>query len=158
MIELDFNPQIGEQVEILGQDDLYEVVGRQSSADGQIYLKLKRLKDGRLLGHIHHLSVDYPFDEQIRRKLPDILAQCRTIPEELQECRFDVKNEEMYDGTPRVMVYFYLKPEIVPSMEKARILNIFYSWLREQIQSEIGSGPWLQFATKEDRSVLLAAS
>ena len=27
MIELDPNPQVGEQVEILGQDDLYEVVG-----------------------------------------------------------------------------------------------------------------------------------
>jgi hypothetical protein len=158
MVELDFNPQVGEQVEILGNDDLFEVLGRQASADGQLYLKLRRLRDGRLLGHIHHLSVDYPIDEQIRRKLPDFLAQCKKFPEDFQTNRFDVNREEMFDGTPRIMIYFHLKPEITPSPEKARVWNDFYSLLRESLQSEMGSGTWIQFTAKEDRSAQRAAS
>jgi hypothetical protein len=64
----------------------------------------------------------------------------------------------MYDGTPRIMVNFHLKPEVVPSPAKARVWSNFYAPLREKLQSLVDSGTWLQFAAKEYRSVLRAAS
>jgi hypothetical protein len=63
----------------------------------------------------------------------------------------------MYDETPRIMVYFHLKPEVVPSPAKARIWSDFYAQLREKLQPLMDSGTWLQFAAKEDRSALRAA-
>jgi hypothetical protein len=51
-----------------------------------------------------------------------------------------------------------LKPEVVPSVTKARVWSNFYALLREKLQPLMDSDTWLQFAAKEDRSVLSAAS
>jgi len=105
--------------------------------------------------------VDYPTDERVRRELGRILAHCDYFPTDFLEGRFDVEWEEMYDGTPRIMVYFHLKPDVAPSTEKARAWSDFYSLLREKIQPLMDSGTWLQFAAKaakEDRSALRVAS
>jgi hypothetical protein len=64
----------------------------------------------------------------------------------------------MYDGTPRIMVYFHLKPEVVPSPARARIWSIFYAMLQEKLQPLMDSGIWLQFAAKEERSAQRVAS
>jgi hypothetical protein len=157
MVELDFNPQVGERVEVRGFDGLFEVLDRRANTDGQLLLKLRGLEDGRLLDNIHHLFVDYPADERIRRELRNILAHCKFFPEDLQKGRFDVKWDPMYDGTPRIMVYFHLKPEVVPSVAKARVWSDFYAQLREKIQPLMDSDTFLQFAAKEDRGALRAA-
>jgi hypothetical protein len=160
MVELDFNPQIGEQVQVAAStapDDLYEIVDRHTSAAGEFLLKLRRLRDGKLIDKISPILVDYPTDERIRRELRNILAHCETFPEDFQAGRSDVKWEAMYDGTPRIMVYFHLKPDVVPSLEKARAWNDFYAQLREKLQPLMDSDTWLQFAAKEDRSALSAA-
>jgi hypothetical protein len=158
MVELDFNPQVGERVEVFKHDGLFEILERHASADGQLVLKLRGLQDGRLLDNIHHLFVNYPTDEKIRRELRSILTHCDSFPEDFQEGRFDVQWEPMYDGTPRIMVYFHAKPEVVPSPEKARIWSNFYATLRKKLQPLMDSDTWLQFAAKEDRSALRAAS
>jgi hypothetical protein len=159
MVELDFNPRVGELVEVVKHDGLFEVLDRHASADGQLVLKLRGLRDGRLLENIHQLFVDYPADERIRRELEKILAKSDSMPEDFQqESQPEVKWDPMYDGTPRIMVYFHLKPGVAPSVTKARIWSDFYAPLREKLQPLMDSGIWLQFAAKEDRSALRAAS
>jgi hypothetical protein len=157
MVELDFNPQVGECVEVFKHDGLFEVLNVQPSSAGPV-LKLRGLQDGRLLDNIHHLFVSYPADERVRRELRNALAHCESFPADFQEGRFDVKWDPMYDGTPRIMVYFLLKPEVAPSVAKARVWSSFYALLRERLQPLMDSGTWLQFAAKEDRSALRAAS
>jgi hypothetical protein len=160
MVELEFNPQVGEQVQVAGSaapDDLYEIVDRHTSAAGEFSLKLRRVRDGKLIDRISPIFVDYPMDERIRRELKGILSHCETLPEDFQERCYEVKWDEMYDGSPRIMVSFYLKPDVAPSLEKARAWNDFYAQLRERLQPLMDSGIWLQFAAKEDRSVVSAA-
>jgi len=158
MVELHFNPQVGERVQDPRSNDMYEIVDRQMSTAAGLVLKLRRLRDGRLFDNISPLSVDYPNDERVRRELREFLPKCDSLPEDFQEGRFDVEWEEMYDGTPRIMVYFHLKPEVAPSVSKARVWSDFYAQLREKLQPLMDSGTWLQFAAKEDRSALRAAS
>jgi hypothetical protein len=64
----------------------------------------------------------------------------------------------MFDGTPRIAVYFYVRPEAISTQENARVRNDFYSALQTEINPLMDEGVWLQFMTKEDRSALLAAS
>jgi hypothetical protein len=123
-----------------------------------LLLKLRRLQDGKIFENVPPIVVDYPADERVRRELRNILAHCESFPEDFQEGRFDVERYPMYDGSPRTMVYFYLKPEVVPSVTKARVWSNFYALLREKLQPLMDSDTWLQFAAKEDRSVLSAAS
>jgi hypothetical protein len=160
MVELDFNPQIGEQVEVLGYDGPFTVIDRQPSTTGipGFVLRLRGIQDGRLLDNVHHLIVSYPAEARVRRELERVLAHCDSWPEDFQEERFDVKSDEMYDGTPRIMVYFHLKPEVIPSVSKARVWNDFYAKLQEKLQPIVDSGTWLQFSAKEGRSALSAAS
>ncbi len=158
MVELNFNPQVGEQVQDPRSNDLYEIVDRHISTAAGLVLKLRRLRDGRLLDNISPLWVDYPIDERVRRELKEILPKCNSIPQDFQEGRFDVERDPMYDGTPRIMVYFHLKPEVTPSIAKARVWSDFYAQLREQLQPLMDSDTWLQFTAKEDRSVLSAVS
>jgi hypothetical protein len=157
MVELEFNPQVGEQVENSWNGAQFEVLGRHTSALGEVLLKLRRLQDGRVFENIPSTLFWYPTDERVRRELRDILAHCVSFPEDFQEGRFDVTWDPMYDETPRIMVYFHLKPEVVPSPAKARIWSDFYAQLREKLQPLMDSGTWLQFAAKEDRSALRAA-
>jgi hypothetical protein len=161
MVELDFNPQVGEQVQVAASaapDDLYEIVDRHTSPSGELMLKLRRLRDGKLIDKISPILVDYPMDERIRRELKSTLSHCESLPEDFQERTYGVQWDEMYDGAPRIMVSFYLKPDVVPSLEKARVWNDFYAQLREKLQPLMDSGIWLQFAAKEDRSTQRAAS
>jgi hypothetical protein len=161
MVELDFNPQAGERVQRSGSlatDELYEIVDRHANAAGEFLLKLKRVRDGKLFDNISPLAIDYPADERVRRELKNILAHFESLPDDFQEGRFDVKWDEMYDETPRIMVYFYLKPEVIPSVAKARIWTDFYAKLQERLEPLTDAGTWLQFTAREDRSALSAAS
>lgn len=158
MVELEFNPQVGDKVEVQGYNELFEILEKQACSDGQTYLKLRGLTDGRMLDHVHqHLFVDYPNDERVRRELKKILTRCKFLPEDFLEDEFEVKRDPMYDGTPRIMVYFHLKPGIVPSDAKTRVWSDFYDQISEKLQSLMDSDTWLQFAAKEDRSALSAA-
>ncbi len=67
MVEVDFNPRIGEQVEVAGHDGLFEVLGRHESSGG-LMLKVRRLKDGKLLENVNPLWVDYPQEERVKRR------------------------------------------------------------------------------------------
>jgi hypothetical protein len=160
MVGLEFNPQVGERVQVslsAAPDDLYEIIDRHENLAGELLLKLKRLRDGKLIDKVSPILVDYPMDERIRRELTSILSGLESLPEDLQEGRFEVKRAEMYDGTASIVVTFYLKPDAVPSMETARAWNDFNAQLRERLQPLMDSGIWLQFAAKEDRSALRAA-
>ena len=162
MVELDFNPQIGERVEVFPHEGrfegLFEIVDRRAGPAG-LLLDLKRCKDGRLLKDVATYLVDYPQEERVRRALHKVLADPAIWPEDFQRGRFDAKADEMYDGTPRMMVHFYLKPEVIPSLEKARIWNDFYSQLQEKLEPlKDSKWDWVQFQTKEERSAQRAAS
>jgi len=158
MVELEFNPQVGEQVLFCPHDGMFEIVDRHSNAAGELLLRLKKIPDGRIFENVPPLLVDYPPDERVRRALNKIASRSNEWPEDFQLRRFKVVSNEMYDGTPRVAVYFYLKPEVVPSPEKARVWNDFYRNLHAEIDPLMDSGIWLQFTTREERGELSVAS
>jgi len=158
MVEVNFNPQVGERVQMFPHNDLYEILDRHANPAGELRLKLRGIRDGRLLDNVDPMLVDYPPEERIRRELRRMSARRDDWPKDFQGGRFEVKWDEMYDGTPRIMVYFHLKPEVVPSVSKARIWNEFYGKLQEKLEPLVDSGIWLQFTAREARDELSAAS
>jgi hypothetical protein len=162
MVELDFNPKIGEYVEVFPHEGrfegLFEIIDRHAGSSG-ILLNLRRVKDGRLLKDVGTYLVDYPQEERVRRALQRVLADAVAWPDDFQRNEFDIKAEEMYDGTPRIMVYFRLKPGTQPSLEKARLWDEFYSKLEKKLEPFTDSKwDWVQFTAKEERSVVSAAT
>ena len=157
---VDLTPQVGDQVEVFGHKGRFEILEREVGADGHFRFKLQRMQGRFVLEDIRYPEMNYPPEEKVRRALPQILAECGPRPEDFQEGAgaYDVKADEMYDGTPRVMIYFHLKPGVVPSVEKARIWNDFFSKLNDKFMFSMDIGSWLQFSVKEDRSILRAAS
>jgi len=162
-----FNPKVGELVEVFPNEGrfkgLFEITKVYAGADPAAFLlDLKRIRDGRVENGIPTYLVDYPREVRVRRALEKTVSESGSWPEDFQAGRFDLEFDEMYDGTPRMMVTFYLKPEAESSLEKARQRNNFYSTLQEKFQPVMDDeypGRWLQFATaKEERSALSAAS
>lgn len=163
MIELEFDPQIGEEVIGPGaqSDDRYEILDRTTSLLGETLLKVRRLSDGALFDRVPHILFRYPLKMQVRRAVSKILSQTNHLPQDLQEGRFEVVSDEMYDGTPKTVVYFYLKPDAASLPERVRARNDFYRRLQAEINPLLESGrdaSWLQFVTREARSALSAAS
>jgi hypothetical protein len=161
MIELEFNPQVGEQVIGPPSATPYEVVDRSTNFAGEVLLKLKRLKGGSLFENVPLVFLQYAPRETVMHALHQLLQEDIGFPEDFQEGRFEAVSDEMYDGTPRVAVYFYLKPEVVASPEKARVWNDFYRRLHREIDPLLDdpqSPIWLQFMTREERSPVRAAS
>jgi len=162
MVELDFNPLVGELVEVFPHEGrfegLFEIIGRHAGASG-VLLDLRRLQDGRLLKDVATYLVDYPQEVRVRRALEKVLASSDSWPEDFQRGGFDIKSDEMHDGTPRMMVYFHLKPGTRPSLERARVWDDFYSELQKKLEPFTDSKwDWVQFTAKEERSALSAAS
>ena len=157
---VDLTPQVGDQVEVFGHKGRFRILDSKVGAEGQYRFTLQRLRDGFILEDLRYPEMSYPPEERVRRALPQILAQCGPAPKDFQEGAgaYEVQADEMYDGTPRVMVKFHLKPEVAPSVEKARVWNDFFSKLNGQFSSSMDVGSWLQFSVKEDRSLLRAAS
>jgi hypothetical protein len=162
-----FNPKIGELVEVFPHEGrfkgLFEVTSVYAGSDPVAFLlDLKRVKDGRLEKGIPTYLVDYPKEVRVRRALEKVLADSGSWPDDFQPGRFDLEFDEMYDGTPRMMVTFYLKPEAETSLDESRARNSFYSSLQEKFQPVMDDeypGRWVQFRTaKETRGVLSAAS
>lgn len=169
MVELEFDPQIGEQVIAPPYGDRYEVVGRRKDIAGEPLLTLQRIRDGVEIKDQPLRWLQYSPEDQVRKALRKLLAASNELPTDLQESRFEVTTDSMYDGTPRVMVYFYLKPEVIPSQEKARVWNDFYRKLHAEIDPLMDQVPfylrddeqsrvWLQFMTRESGSPLSVAS
>jgi hypothetical protein len=158
MVELEFNPQVGEVVIGPPSDLSYEVVDRRTSAVGELLLNLRRLKDGAVFKNVSAIWFQYPLVDRIERAVRQLLLTRNDLPQDLQESRFKVAADTMFDGTPRIVVYFYVKPEATSTQENARMRNNFYQALQAEINPLMDDGVWLQFMTKEDRSALLAAS
>lgn len=169
MVELDFNPQVGEQVIGPPYGERYEVVGRRTDLAGEPLLTLRRLRDGVEIKDQPLDWLQYSPEDQVRRGLRKLLAASEDLPGDFEEGRFEVRTDSMYDGTPRVMVFFYLKPEVIPSPEKARVWNDFYGKLHSELDPLMDQAPfylrddeqsrvWLQFMTRESRSPLSVAS
>jgi hypothetical protein len=162
-----FHPKVGELVEVAPHEGrfkgLFEITNVYAGADSVAFLlDLRRIKDGREERGIPTYLADYPREVRVRRAFENALADLGPWPEEFQTDKFDLELDEMYDGTPRMMVTFYLKPEADSSLDKARVRNNFYSLLQEKFQPVMEDeypGRWLQFRTaKETRGVLSAAS
>ena len=156
MVELDFNPGIGEMVEVFPHEGrfegLFEIIDRREGATGLV-LDLKRCKDGRIVKDVATYLVDYPQEERVRRALHRVLADPDIWPEDFQTGRFEIKTDEMYDGTPRVMVYFFLKPDVIPSLDRSRKWNDFYSKLQEKLEPiKDSKWDWVQFLAREERN------
>ncbi len=163
-VQVDWTPRVGDKVEVWRNErgtseGGFEIVECKLIGDFDYRCKVRRQRDGLLLEDITYPMMEYPPEEKVRRALPQIIAQCGPMPGDFQEGAYEVKSDEMYDGTPRVMVYFHLKPGVVPSVERARIWNDFFSKLNEEFEFSIGDvGSWIQFSVKEERSTLRAAS
>lgn len=162
-MDIDYNtPLVGEQVEVFGYRGRFVIKDRKIGADGQYIFRLESLNAGLTLDNIRYPMMTYPPEEKVRKMLPQIIDQSGPWPDDFQVGIYDVKSDEMYDGTPRVMVYFRLRPEVIPSVERARVWNNFYSRLNKGFQfvdiDQKHQATWLQFSTKEDRSALRVAS
>jgi len=159
---VDFTPQAGDQVEVFGHSGEFEILAI-SVLEGHYRYKLARLADGAELDGITYPMLTYSDAEKVRKALPQILPECRPWPDDFQNgegaClpNYDIRSNEMYDGTPRVLVSFFLKPDAIHTPERARVRNEFFGKLHEQFQF-IDIRAWLQFTAKEQRSVLSAAS
>jgi len=167
MIESDFNPQEGELVEMFPYDGRFEgqfeIIRKYDDFACGPLLDVKRLKDGRVVQGVETNLLRYPKEEQVRRAIRKVVAEFDALPDDFQRdqagLKFDVTSDEMYDGTPRTMVYFYLKPEAVSSLEGARAWNDFFSKLHRKIEPLADSNwDWVQFGTKEGRSTFSVAS
>jgi hypothetical protein len=107
--------------------------------------------------------LNYSDAKKVRKVLPQVLPECKPWPDDFETAEgaglpnYAIRSDEMYDGTPRVLVSFFLKPNAIPTAEKARIWNEFFTKLHEQFQF-VSINSWLQFTAKEQRSVLSAAS
>lgn len=161
-MDIDYTPEVDEEVEIFGYKGRFVIKDRKIGSDGHYLFRLESLNTGQILDDILYPMMTYPPEEKVRKVLPQVIAQSGPLPEDFQAGEYDVKPDEMYDGTPRVMVYFHLKPDVIPSVEKARVWNNFFAKLSDRFRFvDIDSGrqsTWLQFATKEERSALRVAS
>lgn len=159
-VQVDPTPVVGDRVGVFGHEGRFKILECRASGDVYGYrYKVRRERDGFLLEDVTYPMMEYPPEEKVRRALPQIIAQCGPIPGDFQAGAYEVKSDEMYDGTPRVMVYFHLRPGVAPSVEKARVWNDFFSKLNEEFEFSIGDvGSWIQFSVKEERSTLRAAS
>ena len=161
-MRLDFTPEKDDEVEVFGYKGTFVVRERKKGENGHFLFRLESVYPGLTLEDIPYPMMTYPPEEKVRKALPQILPECGPWPDDFQVGKYDIKSDPMYDGTPRVMVYFHLKPDVIPSLEKARVWSNFYSKLNDAFQFvDIDSGrqpTWLQFAAKEDRSALRAAS
>jgi hypothetical protein len=160
---LDFTPQEGDQVGVFGYRGAFVVRERKIGTDGHYLFRLESLYSGLALDNVRYPMMTYSDEEKVRKVLPQILAECRPWPEDFQSeedgdgLSYDIRSDEMHDGTPRVLVSFLLKPDAKLTTENARIGNEFYTKLREQFQF-VSIDSWLQFTAKEERSILRAAS
>jgi len=167
MTESDFDPQEGELVEMFPYDGRFEghfeIIRKYDHFAWGPLLDVKRLKDGRVVQGVETNLLRYPKEEQVRRAIRKVLPEFDSLPEDFQRdhfgVKFDVTSDEMYDGTPRTMVNFYLKPEAVSSLDRARAWNDFFSKLHRKIEPFADSSwDWVQFGTKEGRSTFSVAS
>jgi hypothetical protein len=160
---LDFTPQVGDQVEVFGYRGTFVIRECRVGADGHYRFRLDPLLDGPMLDDIRYPMITYSDEEKVRKALPQILADCRPWPEDIQtkasasSLVYDIRSDEMHDGTPRVMVTFFLKPDALPSLEMAHVRNEFYTRLREQFRF-VSIESWLQFSSREERGALSVAS
>jgi hypothetical protein len=171
-MEIDYTPQVGEQVEVFGHKGRFVIKDRKIGDNGHYLFRLESLHSGITVDNILYPMMTYPPEEKVRKVLPQVIEECGPWPDDFQGGRYDVKFHAMYDGTPRVMVYFYLKPDVIPSPEKARVWSNFYSRLENGFKFvDIDSGAYrlwdidsgnrstrLQFAAREERSAQRVAS
>jgi len=167
MLESDFNPEKGEFVEMFPYDGRFEgqfeVIDKHEHFAWGPLLDVKRVRDGRVVKGVETNLLRYPKEEQIRRAIRKVLAEIAPWPEDFQRdgssLRFEIRSDEMYDGTPRTMVYFYLGPDVDRSLGSARVRNEFYSLLSAKLEAYRDSNwDWVQFMTKEDQGTVRVAS
>ena len=167
MTESDFDPQVGDLVEMFPYDGRFEgqfeIIRKHHHFAWGPLLDVKRLKDGRVVQGVETNLLRYPKEEQVRRAIRKALSEFDSVPEEFQrdksDLKFDLRSDEMFDGTPRTMVYFYVEPEAAHSFDTARVRSDFYSKLKEKLEPYRESNwDWIQFMTKEERSTASVAS
>jgi len=167
MIESDFNPEKGDLVEMFPYDGRFEgpfrVIDKYDHCTSGPLLDVERLRDGRVVKGVETYLLRYPKEERVRRTIKRVLTELGSWPDDFQSDqsgpKFDLKSDQMYDGTPRTMVYFHLKPEVEHSLEKTRAWKDFYSKLGARLEPYRDSNwDWIQFMAKEDRSAVSAAS
>jgi hypothetical protein len=160
---IDFDPQVGDQVRVFNFNGEFVIRERRIGPDGLYRFRLAPLSAGPELEEITYGKLDYSDEEKVRKVLPQILAASHPWPEDFQRSEnaqglsYDLRSDEMHDGTPTVVVGFHLKPGVIPSAEKARNWIEFYARLRGQFQF-VNIDSWLQFTAKERQSASRAAS
>lgn len=162
-VTLDFTPQRGDRVTVFGYDGDFVIQEVNTGLDGHYRFRLASPAFGLELNDIRYAMLEYSDEARVSKVLPQILAESAPWPEDLQVVpgsgllRYQVKSDEMHDGTPTVIVSFFARPDVSPSFENAKVRVAFYDRLRSRFRF-IGLTSWLQFTTKEERSVLSAAS
>ncbi len=160
---LDFTPQRGDRVRVYGYDGDFIVQDVTIGTDGQYQFRLTSLAFGLELNDIRYPMLTSSDEAKVSKILPQILSESAPWPPDLQvdpatgRLRYEVHSDEMHDGTPTVIVSFFVNPEADASFQYAKARVAFYGRLRSRFRfTSIGS--LLQFITKEERSQLSAAS
>jgi len=160
---LDFTPECGDRVTVFGYNGDFVVKDRNIADDGQWRFRLASAFSGEELDDIGYAKLTYSDGEKVRKVLRQILPASKPWPADLILSpdtglpKYEIHFDEMRDGTPTVIVIFLAKPETVPSFAGASKRIEFYNRLRQKLLM-VSLEAWVQFTTKEERSVLSAAS
>ncbi len=160
---LDFTPQRGDRVKVFGYDGDFVIQEVTTAPDGQYRFRLTSLVFGLELDDVRYPMLTFSDEAKVSKFLPQIVGESAPWPADLQidpatgRLRYEVYADQMHDGTPTVIVSFFVNPEADASFQYAKARVAFYGRLRSQFRF-IGIDSVLQFITKEERSQLSAAS
>ena len=166
-MKLYFEPSKGDHVAVIGYSGEFEIKGIFVGADSHYHYRLASAFSGLELDDVIYPWLVYSDEERIRKVIPQLLPECVPWPGDLQKLhegpnagslKFGISSGEMRDGTPKVIVSFFADPEVAPTLANADSRIVFYKKLRDRLRTILDIDSWIQFTTKEERSLLSAAS
>lgn len=163
-MRLDFTPEVGDRVTVFGFNGEFMIQDRSVGADGHWRFRLTSAFSGLEVDDVMYPMLTYSDEGRIRKVLPQILPDCGPWPVDLEKApsaallSYEISSGEMRDGTPAVIVSFFANPEVVPTLANADSRIVFYKKLRDRLRTLLDIESWIQITTKEERSLLSAAS
>jgi hypothetical protein len=163
-MKLDFEPSKGDHVAVIGYRGEFEIKEIFVGADGHYHYRLTSAFSGLELDDVIYPWLVYSDEERIRKVIPQILPEFAPWPVDLEKApnaaslKYEISSGEMHDGSPKVIISFFARPDAHSSLARAKDRIVFYDKLRDRLLTLLDLEPWIEFNTKEERSLLSAAS
>jgi hypothetical protein len=160
MAQFSLDPKVGDEVGAVGHYGSFSIlhVYPQESIPGLGTADIQLSGTEFVIPRVPWSALIYSPEKIIQRVLDERFETLGiSMPDDVQPSRFDVRSGETFDGDPKISIWYYAKPDVVISLDKARELNRFSSALQEKMEP-FAPNYMLQVFAKEDRSLLRAAS